>query len=55
MVIFDEAHKLEAVAGDHLGLSVTKGQVEYVLRKLYSERTNKGLLTYQHYGEAQQA
>jgi ATP-dependent DNA helicase DinG len=55
VVIFDEAHNLEAVAGDHLGLSVTNGQVDYILRKLYNDRTNKGLLVYQRFGEAQQA
>jgi ATP-dependent DNA helicase DinG len=55
VVIFDEAHNLEAVAGDHLGLSVTNGQVDYILRKLYNDRTNKGLLVHQHFGEAQQA
>jgi ATP-dependent DNA helicase DinG len=55
VVIFDEAHNLEAVAGDHLGLSVTNGQVDYVLRKLYNERTNKGLLVHHHLGDAQQA
>ena len=43
-VIFDEAHTLEQVAGDHLGLSVTSGQVQYLLNKLYNDRTNKGLL-----------
>jgi ATP-dependent DNA helicase DinG len=43
-VIFDEAHMLEAVAGDHLGLSVTSGQVQFILNKLYNDRTNKGLL-----------
>jgi ATP-dependent DNA helicase DinG len=43
-VIFDEAHTLEAVAGDHLGLNVTSGQVQYILNKLYNDRTNKGLL-----------
>jgi len=55
VVIFDEAHNLEAVAGDHLGLSITSGQVEYALRKLYNERNNKGLLAHHHFGEAQQA
>lgn len=43
-VIFDEAHTMEAVAGDHLGLSISSGQVSYVLNKLYNDRTNKGLL-----------
>ena len=33
VVIFDEAHTIEAVAGDHLGLQLTSGQVEYTLRQ----------------------
>jgi ATP-dependent DNA helicase DinG len=44
VVIFDEAHTLEAVAGEHLGLRITSGQIEYTLRKLYNDRSNKGLL-----------
>jgi ATP-dependent DNA helicase DinG len=43
-VIFDEAHTLEAVAGDHLGLGVSSGSVEFTLNKLYNDRANKGLL-----------
>src|SRR6185295_2940148 len=45
-VIFDEAHTLESVASDHLGLSVTSGQVDYLLNKLFNDRTNKGLLVH---------
>jgi ATP-dependent DNA helicase DinG len=52
-VIFDEAHMLEHVAGDHLGLSVSSSQVDYTLNKLYNERTNKGLLVHHHFGEPQ--
>jgi ATP-dependent DNA helicase DinG len=44
IVIFDEAHTLESVAGDHLGLRLTNSQVDFTLRRLYNERTNKGLL-----------
>lgn len=44
VVILDEAHTVESVAGDHLGLKVSIGQVEYVLNKLYNDRTQKGLL-----------
>src|SRR6185295_10606841 len=33
-VIFDEAHNVEAVASDHLGVSISSGQVEYLLNKL---------------------
>jgi ATP-dependent DNA helicase DinG len=54
-VIFDEAHTLEAVAGDHLGLGITSGQVQYVLNKLYNDRTNKGLLVHHRSIEGQQA
>lgn len=54
VVIFDEAHTIEAVAGDHMGLSITNGQIEFTLRKLYNERTNRGLLVHHKLGEAQQ-
>jgi ATP-dependent DNA helicase DinG len=55
VVVFDEAHTMEAVAGDHLGLSVTSGQVEYLLNKLYNDRTNRGLLVHYHLSDAQRA
>jgi ATP-dependent DNA helicase DinG len=44
VVIFDEAHTMEAVAGEHLGLRVTSGQVDFQLNRLYNDRTNRGLL-----------
>ena len=53
VAIFDEAHTLEAVAGEHLGLRVTSGQVDYQLNRLYNDRTNKGLLTTLHDRDAQ--
>ncbi len=37
---------MEAVAAEHLGLRVGAGQVDYLLNKLYNERSNKGLLAY---------
>jgi ATP-dependent DNA helicase DinG len=46
VVIFDEAHTLEDVAAEHLGLKVTRGAVEYQLNKLQSERTGRGLLAF---------
>jgi len=54
VVIFDEAHTLEAVAGDHLGLEVTSGQIEYLLNKLYNDRANRGLLVGRDLGNAEQ-
>lgn len=53
-VIFDEAHTLEAVAGDHLGLSVSSGQIQYALNKLFNPRTNKGLLVHHQSRHAQE-
>ncbi len=46
VVIFDEAHTLEDVASEHLGVRVTRGSVDYVLNRLYSPRTGRGLLAY---------
>jgi ATP-dependent DNA helicase DinG len=43
-VVFDEAHTLEDVAADHLGLSVTQGGVDYILNQLMAPRTHKGIL-----------
>ena len=53
VVIFDEAHNIESVASDHLGVHLSSGQIEYVLGKLYNERTNKGLLVHHRLAEAQ--
>jgi ATP-dependent DNA helicase DinG len=50
VVVFDEAHMVESVAGDHLGLGVSSGGIERVLAKLAGERTGRGLLS--HYGLA---
>jgi ATP-dependent DNA helicase DinG len=46
-VIFDEAHTLEDVAAEHMGLSITRGQADWLLNRLYHERRSKavGLLT----------
>ena len=46
VVIFDEAHMIESVAGEHLGISVSSGTVDHVLSKLYNERTHRGLLVH---------
>jgi ATP-dependent DNA helicase DinG len=54
VAILDEAHTLEATAGDHLGLRIASSQVDYVLSKLYNDRTNKGLLVTRHLAEPQQ-
>jgi ATP-dependent DNA helicase DinG len=51
-VIFDEAHTLEDVAADHLGLSVSQGGVEYLLNQILAPRTNKGVLAAHGDGES---
>ncbi len=45
VAILDEAHTLEAVAGEHLGLRLSSASIDFTLNRLYNERTEKGLLT----------
>lgn len=54
VVIFDEAHVIESVAGDHLGMAVSAGQIEFLLGKLYNDRTNRGLLVHHRLNDCQQ-
>ena len=54
VVILDEAHTLEQVAGEHLGVSVTSGQLTYLFNKLYNDRQQKGLLVHHNLPQAQQ-
>jgi ATP-dependent DNA helicase DinG len=44
LVVLDEAHTAEQVASDHFGQSVSSAMAEYLLRDLYNERTDRGLL-----------
>jgi ATP-dependent DNA helicase DinG len=44
-VVFDEAHQVENVATDYLGMEITNFSVRYLLDTLLSQRTRKGLLT----------
>jgi ATP-dependent DNA helicase DinG len=53
VVILDEAHTIEAVAGDHLGLSVSSGQFSFLFGKLYNDRLGKGLLIHHNLVESQ--
>lgn len=43
-VILDEAHTVESVAADHMGISVSSGQIEYLFNRLYNDRAQRGLL-----------
>jgi ATP-dependent DNA helicase DinG len=44
VAVLDEAHTLEDVAADHLGLQITRGGLDYLLNRLFHERTGRGLL-----------
>ncbi|MBT6641786.1 MAG: DEAD/DEAH box helicase, partial [Planctomycetaceae bacterium] len=46
IVIFDEAHMVESVASDHLGIGLSSVSVERLLSRLFNERTNRGLLVH---------
>ena len=45
LVVIDEAHTFESVAAEHFGKRVSRGQVQYLLNRLYNDRTDKGFLT----------
>jgi ATP-dependent DNA helicase DinG len=44
VVVLDEAHTVESVAGEHLGITLTSGQLNYHFNKLWNDRTMRGLL-----------
>jgi ATP-dependent DNA helicase DinG len=52
VAIFDEAHTLEAVAGEHMGLQISNIGVDITLARLYNERNGKGLLAFLKLQEA---
>jgi len=43
-LVLDEAHTIEGVAGDHLGLNIADTQVRYLLNTLHHERSGRGVL-----------
>ena len=45
LLVLDEAHTVEDVAGQHFGLKVAEAGVRYQLRVLFDPRRAKGLLT----------
>jgi ATP-dependent DNA helicase DinG len=52
VAILDEGHSLEDMAARHLGLQVSSTQVEYHLSRLFSPRTQRGLLALHGTGES---
>ncbi len=53
VVVLDEAHTVEAVAGERMGLTLTSGQFDYLLNKLYNDYTQRGLLVHHKLVDAQ--
>lgn len=54
-VILDEAHTIQDVASDHLGIGVTLRGIEYALNRLFNPRRNKGVLVVHRFAEGQKA
>ena len=52
--VMDEAHTVEDVAGEHLGIRLSPHAFEHYLRRLYSPDTGKGLLGFLKAGPAAQ-
>lgn len=50
-VIIDEAHNIENVAQEHFGIDISSGRLNYLLNRLYSSRTTRGLLAYKKQAE----
>ncbi|MCK5113341.1 MAG: helicase [Phycisphaerae bacterium] len=44
LVVLDEAHTVESVASDQFGTSVSNASIGYLLRELYNEENDRGLL-----------
>ena len=53
-VILDEAHSVESVAANHMGLSLREGQFNYLLNRLYNDRTQRGILKVHQLNDEQQ-
>jgi ATP-dependent DNA helicase DinG len=52
LVTLDEAHQVENVASEHMGLRLSQAMFEYWLRRLYVPDTGKGLLAALKKGDA---
>src|SRR4051812_45876159 len=45
LLILDEAHTIEDVAGEHFGLKISEGGLKYELRVLYDTKKGRGILS----------
>lgn len=44
-IVFDEAHNLEDVAANFLGINISNRQIDYLLNSLYNPKKKTGLIT----------
>ncbi|MCX6900239.1 MAG: DEAD/DEAH box helicase family protein [Verrucomicrobia bacterium] len=55
-VILDEAHTVESVAADHIGIGLSESGLRWLLHRLWNPKTEKGLLSlFKNAGEAVRA
>ncbi|MFA4986506.1 MAG: ATP-dependent DNA helicase [Candidatus Brocadiia bacterium] len=52
-VVFDEAHNIEEVATNHIGISLSKSEVLGTVRKVFDERSGKGFFSADRLGGVQ--
>ncbi|MFC1782102.1 ATP-dependent DNA helicase [Planctomycetota bacterium] len=45
LVVLDEAHNIENVAGKHFGMRLSNTQVTFMLNRIFNLKTEKGILT----------
>ncbi|MDO4558678.1 MAG: helicase C-terminal domain-containing protein [Planctomycetia bacterium] len=45
ILVLDEAHTIGDVAAGHFGISISSGQIDYLLNRLYNGRTQRGILS----------
>jgi ATP-dependent DNA helicase DinG len=55
VVIFDEAHMVESVASDHLGIGLSSGAIDRILSRIFNERTHRGLAVHYELEDLEQA
>lgn len=55
VVIFDEAHMVESVASDHLGVGLSSGAIDRILSRIFNERTHRGLAVHYCLEDLEQA
>jgi ATP-dependent DNA helicase DinG len=53
VVVFDEAHMVESVASDHLGIGLSSTGIDRVLSKLFNEKSHRGLLVHYRMADLQ--